>query len=377
LLHLTLLGREVLATQQDGSKKLLALAFSEHLTTNCMYTGYAFGYRRTSPMFSIHGYRHISRPVELNPWLLGTGRGTFPNAIRKLEKAIQFAKEPNIIAKDGKRRPGGGRIGIAEGTVTTNPAAVLSRQSRAAIVGRSSAALAELSDESVDLVLTDPPYLDNVNYSELSDFYLAWHQVLGVAAAPYDDVSRPAPLAENLAVSRRTQDAILRYEAELSEIFRQCRRVLRRAGLCVFTYHHLSWKAWSALGTALARSGLCCTAVVPMRGEGQGGLHSKKGSIKWDAVLVCRRVEDEPKTGEHVVVANGRIQEARAEAIRYFDVLSKESKIGFKEPDVLNLFRALLVARATPGIPDSDHVLLASALTLPWREDLTGPRDTL
>lgn len=367
LLHLTRLGHQIRAVGDEAAKRLLAMAFSDHLTTNCMYTGYAFGYRRTSPMFSIHGYRHISRPVELNPWLLGTGRGTFPNAVRKLDKAIRFAKHPAIIAKTGERRAGTGRIGIAQGTVSTDPADILEGRTRAAVVCRSSAALAELGSGTVDLVLTDPPYLDNVNYSELSDFYLAWHQALGVAVAPYDDVNRPAPLLENLAVNRRNQEAIQRYETELTEIFRQCNRVLHEDGVCVFTYHHLSWKAWLALGTALARSGLRCTAVLPMRGEGQGGLHSKAGSIKWDAILVCRRGEITAQEG-HLVVSWEKIQAARTQAARYLELLGRDGKIGFNQPDLLNLFRAHLAANATHGTVDDKHVLLAAALNLPLRE---------
>ena len=57
-----------------------------------MYVGYAFGYRRISPLFSIHWFRHITRPVELNPWLDRIGRGTFPNVLNKINRGIQFAK---------------------------------------------------------------------------------------------------------------------------------------------------------------------------------------------------------------------------------------------------------------------------------------------
>ena len=32
----------------------------------------------------------------------------------------------------------------------------------------------DLNDESVDAVVFDPPYHNNVNYAELSDFYYVW-----------------------------------------------------------------------------------------------------------------------------------------------------------------------------------------------------------
>ena len=31
-----------------------------------------------APLFTIRAFRHVSRPVEINPWLDGTGRGRFP-----------------------------------------------------------------------------------------------------------------------------------------------------------------------------------------------------------------------------------------------------------------------------------------------------------
>ena len=105
LLHLTLLGRAITAMQDLQAQHLLTLAFSEHLTTNCMYTAYAFGYRRISPLFAIHAYRHVTRPVELNPWLKGIGRGTFPNVLNKLRAAIAFAMAPTELAPQGGRRP--------------------------------------------------------------------------------------------------------------------------------------------------------------------------------------------------------------------------------------------------------------------------------
>ena len=66
-----------------------------------MLTHYAFGWRRLAPLFSIRAYRHVTRPVEINPWLDGTGRGTFPNAIRQVQRAIEFAREPEVAHLDG------------------------------------------------------------------------------------------------------------------------------------------------------------------------------------------------------------------------------------------------------------------------------------
>lgn len=351
LLHLTHLGRAVAAADPDD-RRVLGLAFSEHLATNCMYTAYAFGYRRTSALFSIHGFRHITRPVEINPWLLRIGRGTFPNALDKIRRAVAFAKAPSDLDPDGGRRPAGRPVGVP-GPLAADAAAVLEGRAGGAVVASSATALSVLPAGSVHLVLTDPPYFDNVSYSELSDFYLAWHQVLGVAGAPYDDPATPAPLAANLAASNRGADAAARYGEQLAAILRECRRVLRDDGVCVFTYHHESPNAWALLGRALATSGLRCTNVLPMRGEGQGGLHSYEGTIKWDAVLVCRPAPSrppEPRAAE-LCVDRTDIRTATRTVAHYRRILGGNARIAFRAPDQLNLFRALLAgaARAAPA----------------------------
>jgi putative DNA methylase len=358
LLHLTLLGRSVAAVEDPRERLLLGMAFSDHLTSNCMYAAYAFGYRRLSPLFSIHSYRHITRPVELNPWLDGIGRGTFPNALNKMRRAIQFSRAPSYLGPDGGRDWEAVRVPrAAQGASPV--------RDRASIRAASSADLSTLGDASVDLILTDPPYFDNISYSELSDFYLCWHQALGIAEPPYDDPSRPAPLRENLALANRSDGAVETYGRTLAAILRECRRVLRADGLCVFTYHHNSPRAWSALARAVVHSGFRVTAVVPSRGEGQGGLHSYEGTIKWDAVLVCRPSAIRPlaeEEGMPLVVSTSDMKDAEAKTAVFSRRLAREEKIGFRAPDRVNLYRAMIVAKARLAGSGGSVVLLDEAL---------------
>jgi adenine-specific DNA methylase len=371
LLHLSLLGQAISRIEDPRSRRLLAVAFSEHLTTNCMYTAYAFGYRRISPMFSIHGYRHITRPVEINPWLDGIGRGTFPNVLGKIGKAMAFAIAPTNLDPMGGRQPASTyRRATTEG-VSTHPWTVLDGSSRASISTKTSESLEGIPDGCIDLILTDPPYFDNLSYSELSDFYLVWHQSLRVAEPPYNNPAIAAPIKENLALTDRGGHSIEVYRNSLHQIFCECRRVLKKDGIMIFTYHHKSPVAWGALGYALTCSGLQCTTVLPLRGEGQGGLHSYDGTIKWDAVFVCRKSTQLPSAiTENVVVTRAAIKRAKMQASGYAEDLAKNLKIGFREQDRLNLERAMIVASAV-AVPDHLHsVPLADAL----KASFTGGR---
>jgi len=367
LLHLTLLGKAILEVADEKDKRLLGLAFSEHLTTNCMYAGYAFGYRRVSPLFSIHSYRHIVRPVELNPWLEGVGRGTFPNVLHKIKRAIQFAKSPSDLTPKGRRRPASRQIGPTDGTVGNHPREVLCGKLQAAIRTQDSVDLSALPDDAVDLVLTDPPYFDNLSYSELSDFYLSWHQTLGLAERPYARPNRAAPIRTNLAVTATTDEATTEYRRKLALIFRECWRVLHPQGVCVLTYHHKSVKAWHALGDALARSGFRVSSVLPLRGEGQGGLHSYDRTIKWDAVFVCRKLGEQREDEDGpVVVPKQAIRTAAERSQAYRSRLTKKKRLGFRSPDQLNLCRAFVAAAARVGPLTPRSLLLEEALDLPF-----------
>lgn len=364
LLHLTLLGKAIASISDESVKRALAIAFSEHLTTNCMYTAYAFGYRRTSPLFSIHSYRHITRPVEINPWLNGIGRGTFPNTLNKLRKAVEFATSPTELDPQGGYQLNSSACNLYKVTVGRNPTDVLNGNCTAAVKTQSSEELTDIPDGVIDLILTDPPYFDNISYSELSDFYLAWHQKIGVSEPPYNNAESVAPIFDNIAVVDKSEEALLMYRNKLLRIFSECRRVLKSKGICVFTYHHRSTIAWCAVGEALALSGFKCTSVLPLRGEGQGGLHSHNGTIKWDAVFICRKTEEFLlfNPNDQVVVSKEKLLKAKSKAKAYVDRLTQNKRIGFREPDFHNLERAFIVSVAVVDSMDNTKLLLKAAL---------------
>jgi adenine-specific DNA methylase len=316
-------------------------------------------------MFSIHSYRHIVRPVELNPWLKKIGRGTFPNVLSKILKAIQEAKTPHKLS------PLGGRFQVTYNhreypqNGTRSIPSVLARSSRAAIITSSSEDLSQIPDNLVDLIFTDPPYYDNLSYSKLSDFYLSWQQALGVAEPPYDDNGRAAPFADSLAAKNKSKEAFETYRKGLFLILSECYRVLNPDGLLVFTYHHKSIGAWSALGSSLALSGFKCTGVLPLRGEGQGGLHSFNRTIKWDAVFACRKQQNSPPLSldhDQISVLVKNLQSAKQKADQYFERFQKDEKLGFREPDRLNLERALITAAASNQKTEADSMRLTEAL---------------
>ena len=317
-LHLGLLGREI--RRLEGlEREALAVAFSDHLTTNNMMCAYAGGWRRLTPLFSIRAYRHIARPVEINPWLERNGRGTFPNAVRSVVRASEALKWPLEPTLEGGLR-----------SVVDVPTG------RAEIVCGDARHLAHVESASVDFVLTDPPYFDCISYSELGHFFSPWLSRFGLIRLRDHSVfprGQIASAARSVASQRR-------FSARLAEAFREVRRVCRPDGRVVFTYQNLDGRGWYAVGQALARAGIVPMRVLPMYGDSSAGLHKHAQSVQWDAVLVCRL----RGLVRRLKIGHSARQSGAESAQRWADDLGRKGLV-FTEGDKVNLaYAATLVA---------------------------------
>jgi putative DNA methylase len=316
LLHLLLLGSAI-RSRRGVVRRALALAFSDHLMTNCVLTCFAFGWRRAVPLFSVRGFRHIPRPVEVNPWLDGTGRGTFPNAIRQIDRAAAFARAP-------KEPKGAGAF-----------VAVAPRQApKARILNQDARDLSGVADASVDFVLTDPPYFDNINYSELSDFFRPWLKSLGV-------IGSTNGRASNLATKGRGDLEAREFERRLETAFREIARVLKADGVIALTYRHKSEYAWRALGRAARRAGLSCCQVFPLLAESTNALHTHDGSVLWDAVLVLKHRRG-PALAD--AIDHNQLTAAQAHAALWAERLKRDAAHPFAAADRANFRRAAVTA---------------------------------
>jgi putative DNA methylase len=266
-LHLALLADEISKIGNPAVREAMAIAFSDHLKTNNMMCGYAGGWRRLSPLFAIRAYRHIARPVEINPWLEHNGRGTFPNAVRatiNAAKSLKSSVEPTLaglVQKVPPHRPKTWDVRVGDARN-----------------------LDHIPDASVDLVLTDPPYFDYIAYSELGHFFVPWLVKFGLV-----DASHLGKFPEGqLASSGRAAVDAIEFGEKLSEVMREIARVTKTVGRIVFTYQDLDGRGWAALAAAMAHAAILPITAFPMFGDGASGLHKHENSISWDCVLVCR-----------------------------------------------------------------------------------------
>lgn len=166
-----------------------------------------------------------------------------------------------------------------------------------AVTCTSADALDPIEDGSIDLVVIDPPYYDNVMYAELSDFFYVWLKRTAGRVFPelfrttltdkeQEAVANPARFkGETGAKDRAYRD----YRERMQRIFAECRRVLRPDGVMVLMFTHKATGAWDALATGLIEAGFSVSASWPVETEAEGSMHQKdKAAASSTILLVCR-----------------------------------------------------------------------------------------
>ena len=164
--------------------------------------------------------------------------------------------------------------------------------------------LDQIDDGSIDAVVMDPPYYDNVMYAELSDFFYVWLKRTAGRVFP-ELFRRQLTDKENEAVANpakfRDQKGARAlagrdYQQRMAAIFAECRRVLKPDGIMTLMFTHKATGAWDALTSGLMDAGFAITASWPINTEAGGSLHIRdKAAANSTVFLACRpRPASEP-----------------------------------------------------------------------------------
>jgi len=197
--------------------------------------------------------------------------------------------------------------------------------------------LTEVGNDSLRMICVDPPYYDNVNYAECSNYFYVWQKrMLGhtfpemfsteLANADDEAVMNTARFAD--MGKKRVELAIRDYENKMMSCFQEMHRVLADDGVLTVMFTHKQVEAWDTLGMALLRAGFKIDASWPVHTESETSLHqAKKNAAASTILLVCRKRDD---SGEPVwwddlksrvrAVARGKAEEFEAQGLRGVDL---------------------------------------------------------
>ncbi len=293
LLALSMLATAIRDLPKSPAREALAVLFSGVLEFNNMFASYkGEGTGAVRHMFSHHILKPERRPIEANVWGTPKSSGAFSTLYRsRLLRALDYREAPFEVTVEYRKRRKSGRkvVGVSPpmgGPISESyPEEGLKPGDTYLSCGDSSKT--DLPPKSVDLVMTDPPFFDNVHYSELADFFYVWQELY------FSDRTRDVCTTRHQAEVQDTDPSA--FAKKLRSVFSECHRVLRDEGLLVFSYHHSRDDGWTAVAKAVLGAGFTIVQTQPVKAEMSVATPKSqaKDPIDLDVLLVCRKRESD------------------------------------------------------------------------------------
>lgn len=287
---------EIIAAIQDIEEEEYRNCFytvlSNMLEYNNMMTPYNYPHRKLHHLFNYHAMPLTTTPVENNVWGVGEeGAGTFVNCYRRYRNAKLYCQKPfeRYRNRSGQVITHYAQHESISAHFVASYEELLQTERGALLLCGDSARLDALPTASVDLVVTDPPYYDNVHYSELSNFFYVW--LARLVKHPYFQ-SELVPTEGEVVVNKGQGKSEEDYLRLLEAVFREAHRVLKPEGRLIFTFHHTNPRAWWTVFQAVQRSGFRLVDFFPVQSEYRVNPHIRnKQALDMDLVLICQKQE--------------------------------------------------------------------------------------
>jgi len=119
------------------------------------------------------------------------------------------------------------------------------------LLSASSVTDSKLKENSIDAIITDPPYGSNVQYLELSHFWYVWNK--DIYKQIEIDFSKEA--VSNRKKNFQGAKSMYDYESNLSKVFNKCFKVLKPEKYMVLTFNNKDIGAWLAIVISILRAG--------------------------------------------------------------------------------------------------------------------------
>lgn len=266
-------------------REMLLGAFFQALRNNCLLCFYNLQGDKLEPLFSRKDFAPPKAPLENSVWGTKYGRGTFVSVIDRIVAGKAFCHSPSDRRFLGVNDKGEAQLEDVprceriEGTPETVKLYAQSSTTLDAL---------DLGVEQVDLVITDPPYADNVNYSEVADFFYVW---LRLSLSKHYACFLPdlTPKAEEIIAQETRGRSMQDFQNGLTRVFALSAERLKDDGLLVFTFHHEANRAWEAVLQSVMDAGYVVEAVYPYESEARksGSMGAQK--IAYDLIHVCSK----------------------------------------------------------------------------------------
>jgi putative DNA methylase len=172
-------------------------------------------------------------------------------------------------------------------------------------VQRASATRLPLEDLSLDAIITDPPYYDNVSYADLSDFFYVWlKRSIGFLYPEHFSTPLTPKKQEAIMASYRHNKskgaAKTAYETMMARAFSEAHRVLKPGAPLVCVYAHKTTLGWSTLIEALRYAGFVIVEAWPLDTERPGRSTAIGTAALASSIFLVARKRENEQTGDYV-----------------------------------------------------------------------------
>ncbi len=341
LVCLALLSAAIRQIEKPELRTLFACLLSSTLEFNnlfCSFKGEGTGAVR--PIFAHHILKPELAPLEANVWGTAKSSGSFSTLFEsRILRALAYKAKPfefRVIAVNGEQK-NQKLFGLSDpifAKITDNYQEFISGNSVYLSVGDS--ARTDLPDESVDLVITDPPFFDNVHYSQLADFFYVWLQHL----LSQNDSAKSATTRSPHEVQDTDAD---KFTQKLTAVFKECHRVLKSDGLLVFTYHHSRIDGWLALYQSIRESDFYICHVHPIKSEMAVAIpiQQSKIPINFDLIIVCRKNFFANPSNQYHTIPTGECLDETRQIVQELEKVSMRVSMG----DIKVIFLGCILAK--------------------------------
>ena len=309
-------------------------AFQQYLRNQNMFSFWNHTADKLEPMMSNPNYHPKMQVIE-NCVFPSLGRGNWLSSVEKVCEALEWVQKPweLVVTEDQNAKSD---KGYTEDSIIPGNETFCGSSTNLSILG----------NELFDLVITDPPFGNNLFYADLADFFYVWLRLplrkwyAGLPEAAYFEqeftpkalqaIDDPAqhpddredyekelfvkekylPLIQKLSGDStliekdpnplyRLQPSSDFYSQTLSACWAEAGRRLKDGGIMAFTFHHNEDQAWIDVLKALFDAGYLLVSTYPVRSDETKGdaanaaFGSKK--IEYDIIHVCRKRLGEPE----------------------------------------------------------------------------------
>jgi len=181
---------------------------------------------------------------------------------------------------------------------------VLSTIEQKGIVNRGTSTSLPFPPSFFDAVITDPPYYDNISYSNLSDFFYVWlKQTIGKHYPEHFAANATPKKKEIIAAFYRhggdkakSKEA---YERMMAQSFKEANRVLKPGGYLVVVYAHKTTLGWSTLVDALRQAGFNVIEAWPLSTEQKQRLIAMNTAALASSIFLVARKLNSIRIGQY------------------------------------------------------------------------------